>query len=668
MASVNDETALNRYTGNGVTTVFPYQFTILDQADIAVFIDGAVQTLSTHYTLSGVGVQGGGNVTFLAAPANNAAVTILRDMDLNRVTDYQANGAFLEATVDSDFNRLWYAMQQFRDVITARALLAPFGEDPADLPPAASRANMIQAYDSAGDPTVVAPVSGSAADVLVQLANAADTAKGDALVAVKRDADTTAQTLHYWIKMRKRSVLEFMSTAQIDDVLSRTGALDVSTAIASALTSIAGTTGILEFPSGLYLATLASTIAANRVFLVGEGPSSTFIKFNPSATATCFNFDRGASSIDQSGIDGFGFTSDNSNTKTAIRVRDGRGCFVRNMGTVGTWSGTGSIFLHTLGRDTLTVCKVNVGCERPVVIDVNPNFATLHCDHFHFQDCELSTTATAGKVIEIVDGVNISNLTFDGYQAWTLGKYGLYWNDAASVQASYGLVISGLRPEQGTDATGHSIYLASTAQNLQQVSIRDSYLDLSRNGIFLRRALQVSLTNVYSGATSGNAIDMTFVAGSELSLDSFFCNAGSAAVLTNGVLKWASRKQLSGSPIPSQAFYSFVKDGIQFGDAVSEPAFTLTNNSVQALSSNDVMQGFLIVTTNDGNVATFRIGGAAHAVSEISDPAGVFSAAAGTATSNNVYWSAGNTRYELENKTGSTIAYKVLLIGSYAAY
>lgn len=102
----------NSATGNGVTTVFAYSYRILAEADLKVYVDGTLKTLTTHYTVSGVGEANGGNVTFLSAPANGTAVVIARERAYTRATDYQRNGSFDEETVDADFDGLVMLIQQ----------------------------------------------------------------------------------------------------------------------------------------------------------------------------------------------------------------------------------------------------------------------------------------------------------------------------------------------------------------------------------------------------------------------------------------------------------------------------------------------------------------------------------------------------------------------------
>ncbi|SIT25424.1 right-handed parallel beta-helix repeat-containing protein [Achromobacter sp. MFA1 R4] len=99
------------HVGNGVTTVFAYDFLCLAARDLQVIVAGAVVDPSA-YTVSNIGQSSGGDVTFLAAPADQAQIVIQLDMVLDRETDYQTNGDLFAKTVNFDFDRLWLAIQQ----------------------------------------------------------------------------------------------------------------------------------------------------------------------------------------------------------------------------------------------------------------------------------------------------------------------------------------------------------------------------------------------------------------------------------------------------------------------------------------------------------------------------------------------------------------------------
>lgn len=108
--SVPNQTPYNIYTANGLTTVFAYEFYLISASDIQVTINGS--EVRSGYTVSGVGNTGGGEITFLTAPANGATVIFERATPTYRLTDYQDNGDLLADTVNKDFDRLWMAIQR----------------------------------------------------------------------------------------------------------------------------------------------------------------------------------------------------------------------------------------------------------------------------------------------------------------------------------------------------------------------------------------------------------------------------------------------------------------------------------------------------------------------------------------------------------------------------
>lgn len=193
---VTDQTPVDSSTGNGVTTVFPYTFKILDEADILVTVDGVTKILTTDYSVSGVGNDAGGNVTFVAAPANGTTVVRTRDMGYERTTDYQDNGDLPASTLDDDIDRTVMLIQQLRAALL-RSVKLPVGTTVEQVltESAAARADKIMGFDSSGNIVVKAAVDIDVTPVSVFMASVLDdTTWQEALntLGFKKGADITA--------------------------------------------------------------------------------------------------------------------------------------------------------------------------------------------------------------------------------------------------------------------------------------------------------------------------------------------------------------------------------------------------------------------------------------------------------------------------------------------
>jgi hypothetical protein len=114
---VSTQTPLITYNGNGSTTIFAYPFRILTSSDLKVYVDDVLY--SSGYTLSGVGNEAGGNVTFTAGakPGAGTIVKLQRITPFDRTTDYVEGGALRAATLDDDMDRTVMMIQDFDTIV-----------------------------------------------------------------------------------------------------------------------------------------------------------------------------------------------------------------------------------------------------------------------------------------------------------------------------------------------------------------------------------------------------------------------------------------------------------------------------------------------------------------------------------------------------------------------
>lgn len=150
--TVSVQTPLKAHTANGVTTSFPYDFLVLEASTLKVYVNGALT--SSGFSVSGVGNQAGGSVTFSTAPASGARILLVRLSPLSRATDFTDD--LLVDSLNRDADRVWLALQEFATgaLESASTLRVPNGEQIPELPIASERAGKLAGFDSTGSPTV----------------------------------------------------------------------------------------------------------------------------------------------------------------------------------------------------------------------------------------------------------------------------------------------------------------------------------------------------------------------------------------------------------------------------------------------------------------------------------------------------------------------------------
>jgi hypothetical protein len=111
------------YTGNGVTTAFAVTFEFDAEADLDVYQDGVLKTLTTHYTVSG-GSGSTGTVTFLVAPENGEVVVLVDNPDVTQLTDYTPNDPFPAESHEAALDKLTRIVRRLSTLLSRSIVLA----------------------------------------------------------------------------------------------------------------------------------------------------------------------------------------------------------------------------------------------------------------------------------------------------------------------------------------------------------------------------------------------------------------------------------------------------------------------------------------------------------------------------------------------------------------
>lgn len=180
---IDSATGRSDYTGNGSASEFDYNFKILDRTHLRVVVcnlDGeeTVLDLDDDYEVDGVADLLGGTVTLVANGADyldagtnelksGYLLSVLRGIPLLQEQDIRNQRDFYPETHEDLFDRMVMVEQQLQDQID-RSVKTPETESGLDmaLPPVATRAGNIMAFDSDGKPTVVSTIQ-NAGDLVV---------------------------------------------------------------------------------------------------------------------------------------------------------------------------------------------------------------------------------------------------------------------------------------------------------------------------------------------------------------------------------------------------------------------------------------------------------------------------------------------------------------------
>lgn len=172
--SVSDNTPRVSYTvGQGVTqTSFTVNFEFFADADLRVFVDNTLKTITTHYTVSG-GNGSTGTVTMSVTGATGGStVVIVRAIALERTTDFPTSGAFNISSLNTELDRI-IAIHADVDDTAERGLRLQESDDAVatTLPLKDARKGTVLAFNATTGVPEVGPSISSVTTVATQSAN-----------------------------------------------------------------------------------------------------------------------------------------------------------------------------------------------------------------------------------------------------------------------------------------------------------------------------------------------------------------------------------------------------------------------------------------------------------------------------------------------------------------
>lgn len=443
-----------------------------------------------------------------------------------------------------------------------------------------------------------------------------------------------------------------------------TGSTDSTAAIQAAVNSKNGFLAIY-FPTGTYKITSTIIFSYDRYFVYGDGVASK-INFMPTANDDCFLFEKGTAVSVQNVIRDLAFYSDDTTyDKTAINIIDVSSCLIENIQTIFPhWSGGSnySTFLWVQGRDSTAIKGLNVFADVPIRISPIPSShvaAGIGIDHFHFSDCYLGCMKSTKSIVQIDTGVNLTHVTFDGYQAWIGGNYGLYWSDTTTIATSISLSIKNVRWEQQGGTTGYLFYISHN-YGLAQFIAENCYGAALTNGIYFANVKYWALKEIFY---IGNQIGLSTDSNSNYgSFDSVYFDNPTTTVTLNG-------KYLTGTYLIGGNAFTFLPasnggvtqsinpNAVGTFNQISSPTITVAAGATYTICQ-PTFKGMLNIISSATVAAIYYIRGTANGTRIMSfSDAGFWGVAAGS-SSFNIYWDAGTSSYLLQNNTASSATFR----------
>jgi len=264
------------YIGNGLSDTYSYTFRVDDKTQLSVYetTDAGVQTLltvDTDYTVTGVGVDGGGTVVRTAgALPTNYEWYIRSNYTPTQLTDFDSQGGFFPDVHESAFDKLTFLVQQLLDGKDRALSLSDSIDLDGDMSltaDAVTRASQYLAFDASGN-IVISAGTGADAGLRTDLAST-DLGKGASLISVRdAAANFTASDL-------ETILVELIAYIDANTALISTNATDIATN-ASNLDSY--TVPEWTFPelvgSGLAIASVTNpaltALSSTRVAYIGD--------------------------------------------------------------------------------------------------------------------------------------------------------------------------------------------------------------------------------------------------------------------------------------------------------------------------------------------------------------------------------------------------------------
>jgi hypothetical protein len=653
--TLSTTTVRTTFAGSGSTGPFSFPFKITAASDLDVYKTTAVGGISllsypSAYSVTGVGDAAGGSLTLTTALATGETLAIVRDVPTTQPTSLRTQGTFLPESHEDALDRLTMIDQQQDDALGSAVRLAP-SLDPAThtvtLTPETGKALVWQSPTMLGNSTI-----------------------DNTSIAVPGEGRTVPTATAYLMNNAVYNVLDYGAKGD--------GATDDSAAIQRAINaahafnggSAVSGGGTVVFPAATFICLSALTLYGN-VSLRGAGMFQTMVWFTNHTDGIVLDlptFPTQAMSITDMRVWG-----SQDATTIGIRASNTTQFHLRRVFV-------GAFGINLRNRDfiftRLSGCQFGAyyGTKASVVfgdVTTAPTFSTTLFLTDTYISCGNTVGGCAlqidrGSTVVIRGGALESGGVGIRLGATNSGADGFYTTNVHIIDVDMENCV-GKYMEIGTawTAPGYAVLgvelqnifasLSGSVNTPIGISVANTY-DFRVDGISL--ALSSPGTAAFDFVGTNNALV-------HIKPPTVADLNGGAYIRSNGVTLSHSQWDLV-QFLPGENHRIVVDQaalGAQSGFAGlnSLRSDTIANNG--ELTLPNFVGRVVFIFTGAGWTLEYELQGGNNTTKLISDPNSVSSAVYNTAGKINIAWN-GTSNYKIQNKSGSSLAVRILLIGS----
>ncbi|MBT8001957.1 MAG: hypothetical protein HN578_03465, partial [Rhodospirillales bacterium] len=174
--TINDVSPRATFVADGVIKIYEFSFPVFSGADVKVYLDDSLQSSGFTVVVNKAPTVGG-SVTFTIAPTADSAITLVRNLPIQRLSDFQESGEFRAKIINDELDYLTALVQQVDDDASRSIGLSPSDPDASLLLPVVSaRLDKALVFDANGN----VGVSAEAYSTILQRATDSEAAAASA--------------------------------------------------------------------------------------------------------------------------------------------------------------------------------------------------------------------------------------------------------------------------------------------------------------------------------------------------------------------------------------------------------------------------------------------------------------------------------------------------------